>query len=190
MDSGFAWLMLAPRNDRYYVENRDMPTYTVHAPPLRPGATASDPERFLFVRDGFHFWAFLLAPLWLLLRRLWLLLLLYLAVIGVLGGLSVLVRAPTIMQILVSLLFALLMGFEAATLWRWTLARRGWRMIGFAVGDDEEAAEQRFFAEWTKRAGVAPPPPASELQYATPVRRGSPTGSDVIGLFPEPGNSR
>ena len=33
-----------------------------------------DPERFVFVRDGFHFWAFLLAPLWLLWHRLWLVL--------------------------------------------------------------------------------------------------------------------
>ena len=51
-----------------------MPTYTVHAPPPTPGRTARDPERFVFVRDGFHFWAFLLAPLWLLAQRLWLVL--------------------------------------------------------------------------------------------------------------------
>ena len=25
--------------------------------------------RFVFVRDGFHFWAFLLAPLWMLRHR-------------------------------------------------------------------------------------------------------------------------
>ena len=31
----------------------------------------------VFVRDGFHFWAFLLAPLWLLLHRLWLALVIY-----------------------------------------------------------------------------------------------------------------
>ena len=52
-----------------------MPTYTIHAPPPKAGVTESDPERFLFVRDGFYFWAFLLAPLWLLLHRLWLVLL-------------------------------------------------------------------------------------------------------------------
>ena len=28
--------------------------------------------RFVFVRDGFHFWAFLLAPLWMLRHRMWL----------------------------------------------------------------------------------------------------------------------
>ena len=32
-----------------------------------------------------------------------------------------------------------------------------------------------------------PPPPPAEPHYAAPVRRGPPSGSDVIGLFPEPG---
>ena len=49
-----------------------MTTYTVHAPPPRQGETTSAPERFVFVRDGVHVWAFLLAPLWLLAHRLWL----------------------------------------------------------------------------------------------------------------------
>ena len=43
-----------------------MPTYTVHQPPPRKGETASAPERFVFVRDGFHVWAFVLTPFWLL----------------------------------------------------------------------------------------------------------------------------
>ena len=168
-----------------------MPTYTIHAPPPKAGEPASDPQRFVFVRDGFHFWAFLLAPLWVLYRRLWLVLVLYLVVNGVFGIAFVALRAPMTLQVSVDLLIALLLGFEAATLWRWTLARRGWRTLGFVVGDDEENAERRFFAEWTKRAAPsAPPPVAAEPQYAAPVRRGPPSGADVIGLFPEPGGSR
>jgi Protein of unknown function (DUF2628) len=163
-----------------------MPTYTVHAPPPRASATESDPERFLFVRDGFYFWAFLLAPLWLLAKRLWLVLLAYLVISTLLGAAFYLMHAPWLLRLLGSLLVALLMGFEAATLWRWTLARRRWRMLGFVVGDDAEAAERRFFAQWTKQTGAAVPP-AAEPHYATPVRRGPPSGSDVIGLFPEPG---
>jgi hypothetical protein len=163
-----------------------MPTYTVHAPPPRAGETASDPERFLFVRDGFYFWAFLLAPLWLLAKRLWLVLLAYLVISTLLGAAFYLLHAPWLLRLLGSLLVALLMGFEAATLWRWTLARRRWRMLGFVVGDDAEAAERRFFAQWTKQTGAAGPP-AAEPHYATPVRRGPPSGSDVIGLFPEAG---
>ena len=85
-------------------------------------------------------------------------------------------------------MIALLLGFEAATLWRWTLARRRWQMLGFVVGDDEENAERRFFGEWAKRAPSTSAPP--QPQYSTPVRRGPPSGSDVIGLFPEPGGQR
>ena len=57
-----------------------MPTFTVHQPPPKTGEAESAPERFVFVRDGFYFWAFVLAPLWLLLHRLWLALLGYLVV--------------------------------------------------------------------------------------------------------------
>ena len=48
-----------------------MPIYTVHAPvTTNAGVVATD--RFTFVRDGFHVWAFVLGPLWLVWRRLWL----------------------------------------------------------------------------------------------------------------------
>ena len=33
-----------------------MPVYTVHAP-VAGGADAAATDRFVFVRDGFHFWA-------------------------------------------------------------------------------------------------------------------------------------
>lgn len=162
-----------------------MSTYTVHVPP--PRLEASDPEQFVFVRDGFHVWAFLLAPLWLLLHRLWLVLAGYIVLAAALAGVFYVTDAPALLKFFVNLLIALLVGFEAATLRRWTLTRRGWRMVGFALGEDQETAELRFFAAWTRRASVVPfSPPAAEQPLSTPVRRGSPSGSDVIGLFPEP----
>jgi hypothetical protein len=161
-----------------------MPTYTVHAPPPKAGQTTSDPQRFAFVRDGFHFWAFLFGPLWLLFRRLWLVLLGYVVINALVGGLLFAAGASGGFKFLGSLLVALLLGFEAATLRRWTLTRRRWQMLGFVIGDDEESAERRFFAEWAKRAPSTPVAP--EPHYAAPVRRGPPAGSDVIGLFPEP----
>ena len=165
-----------------------MPTFTVHAPPPKAGETTSDPQRFLFVRDGFHVWAFLLGPIWLLFRRLWLVLLGYVIVSAALGGVFFLTAAPAWSRFLGGLLIALLLGFEASTLWRWTLMRRLWQSLGFVVADDEESAERRFFGEWEKRGPAAvPPSPPGAPQYSAPVRRGPPTGSDVIGLFPEPG---
>jgi hypothetical protein len=164
-----------------------MSTYTVHEPPRRD-ERAADPERFVFVRDGFHFWAFLLAPLWLLLHRLWLVLVLYLIVNAAIDVGLTIIRAPASVTFLASLLIALVIGFEGAALWRWTLTRRGWKTVGFVVGDSLEMAERRFFAEWLNRAPVAAPP--SGPTYAAPVRHEPPSGSDVIGLFPEPGASR
>lgn len=162
-----------------------MPTYTVHAPPPRAGEMASNPERFQFVRDGFYFWAFLLAPLWLLAKRLWLVLLAYIVITGLIGAGFYWMGTPSWLKFFCSLMVALLMGFEAGTVWRWTLQRRGWRMLGFVVGDDQDVAERRFFGEWAKSAPPALPP-VPQPHYIAPVRRGLPSKSDVIGLFPEP----
>jgi uncharacterized protein DUF2628 len=168
-----------------------MPTYTVHAP--QPGWTndaSRTLEQFVFVRDGFHFWAFVLAPLWLLLHRLWLALIIYVVGYGALSFGFAFARVPSSTQLLVALLIALLMGFEASSTWRWTLNRRGWATLGFVVAEDAETAERRFFAEWQKRAADAPSIPPTESKYSAPVRRGPPSPSDVIGLFPEPGGQR
>src|SRR5487761_1995760 len=106
-----------------------MPTYTVHQPPPRKGEAASAPERFLFLRDGFHFWAFVLTPFWLLRYRLWLAFVLYLAVSILLSIALALVGAGSTVQFFAGLLVALLIGFEAGTLRRWKLTRGGWKML-------------------------------------------------------------
>jgi hypothetical protein len=159
-----------------------MPTFTVHQPPPRQGETASAPERFVFVRDGFHFWAFVLAPFWLLWRRVWLAFAIYLVASILLGIGFLLVGASLTVQFFAGVLIALLIGVEASTIRRWKLTRRGWKMLGFVVGEDAEAAERRFFAEWAKRKTETP-----AALPAAPVRRGQPSSNDVIGLFPEPG---
>jgi hypothetical protein len=139
-----------------------MRIYTVHEPPLRRRETAVDPERFAFVRDGFHFWAFLLGPLWMLRHRLWLVLLIYVLLTAALQiGLYAL-GVSRVVIFAVGFMVALLVGFEAATLRRWTYARRRWRNLGPVVAPSLEAAEHRFFDAWVARdqAPAAPPPPS------------------------------
>jgi hypothetical protein len=167
-----------------------MPTFTVHAPPRTEGAPAS-PERFLFVRDGFHGWAFLFGPFWLIRYRLWLALVLYaIAIVALIAVLATL-HASGSAQAFALFVVALLVGFEAASIRRWTLARRGWATLGFVVGDDRDMAEHRFFTQWAGRAQSATPPAQdSPPSITVPVRRGSPSGRDVIGLFPEPEHAR
>ncbi len=164
-----------------------MPIYTVHEPPLRNGAAASDPERFVFVRDGFYFWAFLIAPLWLIWRRLWLVLLIYLVVTFGIAEVMHYAGAGAAGRFFAMLLIAFLVGLEAGTLRRFTLARRGWRNIGVVSGANLEAAERHFFHDW---AGADRASGGSA--YSPPSLPPSPfqTPPPIVGLFPEPGASR
>ncbi|HEY7661527.1 MAG TPA: DUF2628 domain-containing protein [Xanthobacteraceae bacterium] len=170
-----------------------MSIYTVHEPPPNADQSAPDPVRFVFVRDGFAFWAFLLAPLWMLRYRLWLVLVGYVVVTVALQiGLRLIGASQTVI-VLAGLLVALLVGFEAATLRRFTLARRRWRNVGIVVGDDLESAERRFFDAWANRSRPAPAAASGEPRppsAVAPVSARRPPPPDVLGLFPQPGASR
>ncbi len=176
-----------------------MPVYTVHAPVMNDlGIRATD--KFAFVRDGFHIWAALLGPVWLAWHRLWLALIGWIVVmVAVDFGMAALGAGGNAI-FLVDVMLALLMGFEAASLRRWTLSRRNWRQFDIVVADDEESAERRFFDRWTakQRALVNDQlaverggPPATRDIPGQPFSRPPPLPqSEIIGLFPEPGGSR
>jgi hypothetical protein len=176
-----------------------MPVYTVHAP-VATDASIVATDKFAFVWDGFHFWAFVFGPLWLVARQLWL------ALIGWMVAMAAIDFAMTVLGagrgavFLVNVLIALLMGFEAASLQRWTLSRRNWRQLDIVVADDEESAERRFFDRWTaKQRGLSNdqwatdrggPPPTRDIP-GQPFSKPPPSAQDdIIGLFPQPGASR
>lgn len=174
-----------------------MPVYTVHAP-VGNNADLAATDRFAFVRDGFHFWAAVFSVIWLAWHRLWLALIGWIVLtVAIDIGLERLgVGRGTIS--LVDLVLMLLIGFEAASLKRWTLSRRKWRQIDIVVADDEETAERRFFERWTagQRGLVSnqssvdrgAPPPTRNIpgqSFSKPAPHGG-----IIGLFPEPGGSR
>jgi hypothetical protein len=159
-----------------------MPVYTVHEPPLKRHDIAPEPARFVFVRDGFSLLAFLLAPLWMLRHRMWLVLAGFLVVTaGLATGLQYL-EAPSDVTVTVAGLIALLVGIEAGTLRRFTLGRRGFSHVGVVVADDREMAERRFFDSWVQTAASLPDDAMSPLPRMVPVT------PDVIGLFPQPGD--
>jgi len=175
-----------------------MPIYTVHAPTAdNAGIAATD--RFAFVRDGFHFWAALFGPVWLAWHRLWLALIGWIVVmIAIDVGMARLGGGGTAI-FLANVLIALLTGFEASSIRRWTLSRRNWRQLDIVVADNEESAERRFFDRWTAKQRLindqsavdrgAPPPtrdiPGQPFSRPPPLPR-----NEIIGLFPEPGASR
>ena len=176
-----------------------MPVYTVHAPSSH-GDDLRATDKFTFVRDGFHLWAMVFGPFWLIWNRLWLATLGWVVVTAVLEIALARLGAGRIAIASADLLVAILLGFEAASLQRWTLSRRRWRQLDIVVADDEDAAERRFFDRWTAgRRGPtfdpltvergAPPPtrdiPGQAFSKPPPLPEGS-----VIGLFPEPGGQR
>jgi hypothetical protein len=171
-----------------------MAVYTVHEPSPKHDQLSPEPERFVFVRDGFSFWAFLFGPLWMLRHRMWLV---FAGFVAVVVGLEFALRQLGLsadVGVLVALLLALLIGFEAGTLRRFTLARRKWTNIGVIVGDDLEAAERRFFDAWTRNDFRAPgrgdayPRSTAASNMAALHRQAA--EADVVGLFPHAGAPR
>jgi hypothetical protein len=167
-----------------------MSVFTVHEPPPRAADALADPQRFVFVRDGFYFWAFLLTPFWMIRHRLWLVLVLYLVMSVVVDAVLRVFGASLTVIALAGILISLLVGLEAGTLRRSTLARRGWREVGTVSGDRAESAELRFFDTRlrqtpTQNSARAPKPTVPPAQ--SPQR---PEAPGVTGLFPEPGAPR
>ena len=162
-----------------------MPLYTVLAPPQRDGEATPDPVGCVFIKEGFSWPALLVPEVWLLYRRMWLVFFLYVVAAGAVlaierqtGG-----PLPGVLLTLAHLLFAL----EGNGLRRWTLTRRGFRLVGVVEGRRLAEAEIRFFSEWPAATVGGPPKPAPhEPVRPAPVSQSAEDGG-VVGLFPAPG---
>lgn len=168
-----------------------MPAFAVLEPPGQADAIRQA-DRFVFLPEKFSFGAFLFGPLWMISRRLWLELLVYLAGVAVIGpGLYALgVGASAIMLVFVLIQF--LLGMEATSLVRWMLTRRGWRDDGVVIADDRDLAERRFFDDrFARRAKAATAAPIASVPLPPlPPAPAGPSTSGVVGLFPEPRGGR
>lgn len=156
-----------------------MKSYTVHAPANLDGDLLANAEKFVFVRDGFSIFAFLLAPVWMLFNRLWLVLLGYLVLqAGVQLAFAGLGVSPS-MQAALGLGINLLVAFEADSLRRWSMARKGYRLLGAVTGPSLEICERRFFeSSWVDEGGTgAHSRPADEEQ----PEKAAPTSVPPVG---------
>jgi len=165
-----------------------MTIYAVLAPPAKGDSDEAEPDRFVFVKEGFCWPASYMTILWLIWRRLWLALLIYVVVLA--AVLAVVGLVPAAVGWVILVLFAILVGLEANNLRRWTLERRGYRFVGIAVGDRLSEAEYRFFASWSEAAKssdrASPSTPSTPKTPAprTPARF---EAGDIIGMFPTAG---
>lgn len=125
-----------------------MITYTVHEPPQSPPDRIDRAQSLAFIKDGFSVWAAAFTPFWMMAHKLWLALAIYVAVaVLVEVGLWALGIGQQPAAIILGALH-LIVGYEADTIRRWTLDRRGWRMIASVNGRNAEDCERRFFETW------------------------------------------
>lgn len=157
-----------------------MRSYTLHLPQeARPGAS-HDLDRAQLVPDGFSRAAFAFSVLWFLYHRLWIaagLVFAGLCATALAGyGLGLSPVAGTVITLLVSLLI----GMEASSLRRWTLARNGRPARDAVVAFGADEAEVKAMARWLDPARMPP-------VRTGPAFAAGRVPEPVIGLFPAQG---
>jgi hypothetical protein len=165
-----------------------MTTFTLHLPrDARPGDLAAL-EKADLVKDAFSWGAFFFTFLWFFAHRLWLAgLAVLLVLLAFNWSLDVLDVQPAA-NVLANLLLSCLIGLEANSLRRWTLARRGRPTADVVSASDRDEAETKAFARWLERS-AAPAPVRSPVPPPAPVF--SPARAEpVIGLFPDAERTR
>lgn len=175
-----------------------MPVYTVHAPVVAQGGARTmeaTTDKYVFVRDGFYFWAMIAPVIWMLYHRLWLALFGYIVLAVAMGIALAQLRVGAGIVLIAFGLVSVLIGLEAASLRRRKFSGRKWRQLDVVVADDEEAAERRFFdrhagslapaasTSWADRGPQQPSSAPYQPQAAS-------SAGDIIGLFPQPGAPR
>jgi hypothetical protein len=124
-----------------------MKIYTAHRAPAAPR------DHAFFVKDGFSWPAFFFPVIWLVIKRLWLPLALYvlaLALISVAASRSGLAGAPVIV---IAIGLNLILAFEANNLYRRALLRRGIVEDGYFIAEDSDEAALKYFQSQQSRPG-------------------------------------
>lgn len=145
---------------------------TVHEPPEPASDRIERAERLVFVRDRFSWMAALLTPIWLLVHRHWLPLLGFiLAAVAIVFAVAALGLAPFWGSLLIFAL-QLVIGFEAGSLDRWRLDRKGWQMIGTVAGRGGIDCERRFLDSWLPSQPILLKPDGATQPVPARGRRG------------------
>ena len=139
-----------------------MIVFTVHEQPNPPTDLLDRAARLVFIKDQFMWLAALFPAVWLLVKGMWLELLIYVAFVSMLAwGLTAMGATPTLSGIIFFIVH-IVFGFEASALYRSSLERRGWQMVGTVTGRTSTECERRFFDTW-----LPAQPVVSEEQAST-----------------------
>jgi hypothetical protein len=164
--------------------------FAVYDPPKEAPDLFERADNLAFVKDGFSWPALFVPLLWLIYHRMWIELIVLLAVyLGLQWAFGNDPQGPTLAT-WASLAVGVLFAFEANDLRSASLERRGYRLAGVASGRDRSEAERSFFIAWlplqTRQAKVAErvQERRAEVEAAAAISRSE--GEEVIGLFPRP----
>jgi len=157
--------------------NSGVQAYTVHEKRAPAADRIDRAEELVFVRDGFSFTAFILGPLWMLSKQMWLTVLGYAAASAVILLIVNVTGLDGRWGLYGIAALHMLIGFEADTLMRWTLSRKGWRLSGATY----EECERRFLDHWLKTIPVV-----AASSFAKPGTPGGMTPDALGGGAPPP----
>jgi Protein of unknown function (DUF2628) len=163
--------------------------YSVYEPPKPPADLALRAEKLAFVKEGFSWPALLVPALWLIYQRMWIELLIFLAIFTVLPFAFGWNQQNEQLVGWIGFALTLLFAFEANDLKSAALERRGYRLAGVAMGSDRTEAELSFFRRWLPQqtsSVQASPSEAEPVQASAPAPRSGGVSEEVIGLFPRP----
>ena len=141
-----------------------MTLYSVYEPPSEAQDLEDRADSLVFVKEGFSWPALFVPGLWLLYRRMWLELVLFLGLFLVLGWVfGTERRRADDVRLARASPSCVLFAFEANDLRRAALERRGYRQMGTAIGAGRDDAELAFFrvlaaARGARTAAVSAPP--------------------------------
>ncbi len=157
-----------------------MTIFAAHCAPEFPRSSEALEQARVF-RVGFVWPALVFGPLWLIARRLWRPLALWIVAAALVGAATRHGWLDPGAAFWLYVLAALYLGFEGRALEAAALTRRGRPLADIVCAADSSSAEHAFFARAADLA-EAPRPPA-------PPRSGPAAGAPhaVIGLFPEAG---
>ena len=151
-----------------------MVTYIVHEPPNASANHLESAEQLVFTKDAFTWVAALLPAIWLLWKRMWIELVIFMMVAGLIVWAFTAAGAPDLGNAIL-LIVQIVFGFEAGELYGASLERRGWRLAGTVSGRNREDCERRFLEVWLPTRTEIP---ASETT-STPPRAAPPSWSQT-----------
>ncbi len=168
-----------------------MITYTAHERETEAQDIAARADEVIFVKEGFAWPALFIPLLWLIYHRMWIVLSGFVAIIVLLEGGVVMLGLEDDVAVIATIALSAMLALQANDMRRWTLARRGYRLVELVNGRDRGECESKFFTRWLASGGTQAEfaPKAVKRAKQAPASPGkNPSGGEeIIGRFPEPG---